>query len=181
MESLVFEKITKSIEAAQLIMRWRNDYQTRSNSFTQKERTWPEYYTEFESRYFSNDCLPCYFMVLNSKRVGVLFFQKADSVNELNTAKISINIAPENRTRGLGTAALKAIIPTVLEFGIECLVAEILESNARSLKAFSKAGYNCLREYDRNLIEAINGQSIARVKVLFLELTEKSSRDKKNV
>ncbi len=143
---LSLELLPKTQEAARLVMSWRNDPETRKNSFNQIEKTWPEFWQEYSNGYFSESRLPGFFVLQNGERVGVVGFLRSASIDGLQTATISINLAPEKRSRGLGSTILKAVQEQVRAMGVQLLLAEVNAKNTASLKAFEKAGF---RPYDR--------------------------------
>lgn len=166
-----FEVLTNTDDTARLVMQWRNDRDTRSNSFNQKEKTWPEFRSEFSQRYFGESLLPGYFILLNGERVGLLGFHRSAAVNWLQTATVSINLAPERRAKGLGTAALKAVVPLLRSHGIQCLAAEVMAHNPASQKAFARAGYVVLKEYDKKLTDPISDTSSVKVQLLVNDIS----------
>ena len=55
--------------------------------------------------------------------------------------EISINVAPEARGKGLGSAILVAVQDVVKDRGFEAIYADIKEDNLASHKAFQRAGF----------------------------------------
>lgn len=70
-------------------------------------------------------------------------------------AEVSLTIAPEHRSRGIGTSTLTALIETAVADGVEELVARIRETNAQSRRAFEKAGFTAVGDTSVNGIHAI--------------------------
>jgi N-acetylneuraminate synthase len=170
-KQLSFEVLSDSEETARLIMQWRNDRDTRLNSFDQKEKAWPEFRSEFSQRYFGETLLPCYFILLDGERVGLLGFHRSASINGLQTATVSINLAPERRAKGLGTAALKAVVPLLRVHGIQCLAAEVMAHNPASQKAFARAGYAPCQEYEKKLFDPIAGADSVKVQLFISDIS----------
>ncbi len=148
---LSFELLPKNQDAARLVMTWRNDDETSKNSFNQAEKSWPEFWQEFSTGYFSESQLPGFFVLQDGERVGVVGFQRVAAINGLQTAAVSINIAPGKRAKGLGSNVLKAVQGPLRAAGIQSLLAEIQSNNKASLKAFEKAGFRPLDQYKRKL------------------------------
>jgi N-acetylneuraminate synthase len=148
---LSFELLPKNQDAARLVMSWRNDEETRKNSFNQSEKLWPDFWQEFSAGYFSESQLPGLFILQDGERVGVIGFQRVKAISGLQTAAVSINLAPGRRSKGLGSTVLKAVQGQLLGLGVQLLLAEIQSTNKSSLKAFEKAGFKPLDQYKRKL------------------------------
>ncbi|MBS1996550.1 MAG: GNAT family N-acetyltransferase, partial [Cyanobacteria bacterium SZAS LIN-2] len=148
---LSFELLPRTEEAARQVMEWRNDEETRRNSFNQGEKTWPEFWYEYSTGYFSESQLPGYFVRVQGERVAIVGIQRVAAVSGLQTAAISINLAPGKRSQGLGTMILKAVQPLARAAGVQLLLAEIQATNKASVKAFTKAGFQVHDQYKRKL------------------------------
>lgn len=148
---LSFELLPRTEEAARQVMEWRNDEETRRNSFNQGEKTWPEFWYEYSTGYFSESQLPGYFVRVQGERVAIVGIQRVAAVSGLQTAAISINLAPGKRSQGLGRMILKAVQPLARAAGVQLLLAEIQATNKASVKAFTKAGFQVHDQYKRKL------------------------------
>jgi len=151
---LSFELLPRTQEAARMVMEWRNDEETRRNSFNQSEKNWPEFWYEYSTGYFSESQLPGYFVRVggnNGERVAIVGMQRIEAINGLQTAAISINLAPGRRSQGLGTMILKAVQSHARAAGIHLLLAEIHSTNKASIKAFTRAGFQPHDQYARKL------------------------------
>ncbi len=83
--------------AAQIVFDWRNDPVTIANSGSQKGKVWPDFLTEYMQGYFHEAGLPGYFILNDGKRSGIVGLERSASINGLQTATVSVNIAPEAR------------------------------------------------------------------------------------
>lgn len=149
-----FELLPQDEAAAKIVFDWRNDPVTIANSGSQKGKVWPDFLTEYMRGYFHEAGLPGYFILNNGKRSGIVGLDRSASINGLQTATVSINIAPEARGLGLGKLALKALSERAKACGIQCLLAEIRSHNEPSIKAFSAAGYQ-LHQKQGDLLQYI--------------------------
>jgi N-acetylneuraminate synthase len=142
-----FELVRHRDEDALQVMEWRNDPETLRFSFHTDPKTWPEFAAEFND-YFLFPELPPLFAVEEGARVAFIRFEPvADPYHvQRHCCSISINVAPNWRGKGIGTALLKEIQPWVLQQGYESLYAEIKRENAASHKAFVHAGFQILKE-----------------------------------
>lgn len=70
-------------------------------------------------------------------------------------AEVSLTIAPEQRSRGLGAGTLAALIDAAAARGIETLIARIRATNAHSRRTFEKAGFAVVGEAEVNGVGAI--------------------------
>ena len=151
MSALTFEILPRQEDAARLVMAWRNDEATRTHSFNQSEKVWPEFWHEYSQGYFSEACLPGYFILQDGARVGIVGFQRIAAINGKQAVAISINLDPQRRSRGLGSAALKAVQALLKAQGVQVVLAEIKADNQGSRRAFEKAGFKYLDQYKRQL------------------------------
>ncbi|MDZ7268732.1 MAG: GNAT family N-acetyltransferase [candidate division KSB1 bacterium] len=121
------------------VLRWRNDPVTRANSFHSDPISPAEHRRWFSRTLARRDRLLLIGMA-GSERIGVVRFDLAG-----DSAEININLAPEARGRGLGTALIAAGSGYVFEHhpAITKIYAKIKPQNTASLRAFEKAGY-CL-------------------------------------
>jgi len=163
-----FALLPRTQDAARLVMSWRNDPETRKNSFNQDEKIWPDFWQEYSTGYFSESRLPGFLITQQGKPVGIVGFVRVAAIGGLQTASVSINLAPGSRASGLGSEVLKAVQPLVRAAGIELLLAEIQTSNKGSIKAFEKAGFKHHDQYQRALS---SGEEVS-VQRLTANLTE---------
>lgn len=129
---------------ARQVMKWRNDPATLAMSFHHDPKTWEHFWPEYRDRYFSHPDYPLpVFAVHEGRRVGFLRFEPVPHPAGLHgrTVDVSINIAPESRGRGLGTAVLRAALDHLARQGVDTVYAEVKVENAASSKAFAAAGF----------------------------------------
>src|SRR3989344_2193574 len=133
-------------EDKETIFNWRNDPVTIENSITGKVN-----YLEHKI-WFANkikDINTHLFIIINEffEKVGIVFFNEKD-----NQAVISINLNPDFRGKGYGTASLlKAVSQYFDNFPIESIIAEIKENNNISLRLFKQIGF-VEESKERNLL-----------------------------
>lgn len=130
-------------EHARLVMEWRNDPATLQMSFNKQPKEWPEFFSEFQSAYFSLSDLPPLFVLEQGQRVAFLRFRSAESpINSTRRAcEVSLNVAPFARGRGIGMRSLLQLKPWIERQGYDDICAEILSDNQRSQKVFEQAGF----------------------------------------
>lgn len=127
-----------SADDAELILDWRNDPETRRASRKQGAGTWEEHQRWLEHTLRSTDRL---LLVAedNGTPIGVLRFDLIDSMRW----EVSINVAPERRGKGVGVMILQEGSRWFSgHVGLGVLEARVRENNARSLRAFRKAGFS---------------------------------------
>jgi sialic acid synthase SpsE/RimJ/RimL family protein N-acetyltransferase len=163
-KDITFEIVRPCEADARRILEWRNDPDTLQMFFHRRPKTWESFYKEFTEEYFRYPDLPPVFAQPNCERIGFLRFKPfLHTQGKLrNHCDISINIVPGKRGEGLGTAVLKGIIPFLRDRGMDDLFAEVRIENARSRKAFEKAGFESLGEAVRVLEDT--GESIPIVR-----------------
>lgn len=140
------ELVRSTEEDARLVKAWRNNPETLKASFDQEPKVWESFWPEFQRDYFSTLHLPPLFALHEGKRVAFLRFRPMqDERYPLRRAcDISINIAPEERGKGLAVPILKAALHFVREQGMDDCFAEIKRDNIASQKAFARAGFDLL-------------------------------------
>src|SRR5258707_1999075 len=104
--SLSFEICEPLTEHARLIMDWRNDPVTLSMSYHREPKVWESFWLEYQSSYLGERPGPV-FLVDKGERVGFLRFRSVPHPTGLlgKVVDISINLAPDRRGKGLGSAA----------------------------------------------------------------------------
>lgn len=145
-----FECLQQSKEHASLVMEWRNDPETLKASLTFTEpKTLEAFYPLFLERYFTLANLPSLFALWQGQRIAALRFDPGDDPTDVNRkcAEISINVAPNFRGKGLGTAILRQVAVFAKNQGYDSLFARIKSGNSSSISAFESAGYNFVRQY----------------------------------
>jgi len=174
--SISFEIAPSNEDAARLVMNWRNDAETLANSFNQEQKMWPEFFDEYREFYVKDPTTPCFFACADGRRVGFVRFRKVVD-GQLNASgglvDVSINIDPQLRKKGLGTAVLIAVTNqlggTLRTMGIYELLAEIKLDNVHSQKAFESAGFKFISEASHLLASGVS----VPVKQFRLQLVQK--------
>lgn len=139
-----FEACRVTEDDARQIMNWRNDPVTLAMFYHRDPKSWDRFWPEYRDRYFSHPDYPApVFALHDGHRVGFLRFEPVPHPDGLRgrTVDVSINIAPEARGKGLGTAVLKAVLDHLSRQGIDTVYAEIRQENTASRKAFAAAGF----------------------------------------
>jgi sialic acid synthase SpsE/RimJ/RimL family protein N-acetyltransferase len=142
--AISFELVGATAEAARTVMAWRNDPETLRASFHREPKRWETFEGEFRREYFRDPGLPPLFALAGGARVAFVRLVPAphpEGARLRRVAAVSINVAPEHRGRGLGTAVLRALAPVARGFGLDDIVAEVRAENETSLRTFEKAGY----------------------------------------
>lgn len=141
---------------ARLIMRWRNDPDTLAMSYNTTPKTWPTFYNEFLTDYFTFPDLPPLFASINGQPVAFLRFKRVPHPENisLRCADISINVSPEWRHKGLGAKILQMAIAWIHQQGYDDLYAEVKTNNEISKKAFLHAGFRQLSDGQKEIFSA---------------------------
>lgn len=146
-----FELVRPIKEDIELIFNWRNDPETRANSFHTEPKIWDTFFPEFLSEKFLFPDLPPIFACLDSERVAFLSFDSCEDYvfegvgKRRRCCRVSINVAPNFRGRGIGTAILTEIKPWIKRQGYDAIYGEVKKENHTSQKAFLRAGYKQLK------------------------------------
>jgi N-acetylneuraminate synthase len=144
---LSLEVVSNDEEAAKLVMQWRNDEQTLVNSFDGRPKQWPQFLEEFRGHYLSDPTLPCLFVCDSGRRVAFVRFRRLpDLIEEQCASDISVNVAPAERGKGYGGAAINLSVQVARNAGIKYLVADIKPDNKASIAVFEKCGFVFQRE-----------------------------------
>lgn len=123
------------MEDAMDIMKWRNDEQSRENSFTKDIIRIPEH-LEWYKKKMSDEKCHLFILAADGENAGYI---RIDCVNDFG--EISYIIAPEKRGQGYGKEIL-ALLEKNLPEGINGLVGFTLPKNAGSGKCFEYNGYS---------------------------------------
>ncbi len=146
-------EVCRPIESnAHLVMKWRNDPDTRQTSFHREEKQWATFWPEFTSSYF-NGPVQSIFARHEETRVAFLKFNSHPHPKSLagRTVEISINVSPNFRGQGLGSRILQSALDHLAEAGVDSVYAEVRAENAQSLKTFAAAGFEDLGEHEKRV------------------------------
>lgn len=123
-------------EDCRRIWLWRNDPETRRASFESSPIPFETHEAWFQAALGSRD-RRLYVILVGGVESGVVRLDVAGQ-----EAEVSIHLAPEWRSRGVGPAALRALADLAFHaLGLERLLASIKPDNRASLAAFQKAGF----------------------------------------
>jgi RimJ/RimL family protein N-acetyltransferase len=167
MDKISFDKVDDNDEDLGLIYKWRNDPFTLEMSYHQKVSPWKLFKKEAVDKYLLKPRHLAFFASFKSEKIAFvhaepLLTEKADSAK---CCKISINLSPEFRGKGLSNYVLKSFEPYLREKGFETAYAEIKVNNQISQRAFLKAGYHFLTfqsKYIEDLNETFSIQSYVK-------------------
>lgn len=148
---VTLEILPRTESAAKLVFDWRNDPDSINFSASKTGKSWPDFIEEYKTGYFHESALPGYFILDEGIRCGIVCLSRCPAIDGLQTAKVSINLDPKSRGRGIGTAALTELTNRAKACGIQCLQADILEHNKASIKTFSAVGYTFDRKEGETL------------------------------
>lgn len=127
-----------TMDDARAVLDWANDPVTRSVSFMQTQIEWETHAAWFARRLA--DSAGCRLLIgldQVGQRLGMVRFDIVDG-----TATISINVAPEHRGRGLGTALILVACHELLQGDAAREIRALIKpDNAASRIAFQRAGF----------------------------------------
>ena len=124
---------------AEVVLEWRNDEDTRAMSRDGAPIARAQHLRWFEAAVADSN-RRLLIAEIAGRKVGMVRFDRDGEAWE-----VSINVAPTERSRGLGRAMLAAGVACLLkEVGPTAILADILESNARSVRVFEAVGFRRL-------------------------------------
>lgn len=174
-------ELVRPIEAhARLILQWRNDPDTRKASFHSEVKPWESFYKRFTEEYFNIPALPPLFVVENGNPVAFLRLEPYDSPSshQKKCCRISINVAPDARGRGIGVQSLLLAKEFLFMQGYDEAYAEVKSSNEASTKAFTNAGFTRLPDVTTAVFDTGESIPIQRFHAI---LASKNTYAKKSV
>ena len=123
----------------ELLFLWRNDNETRLNSFSSDEIHLDQH-KEWLAKILNDSQHTMYLAVEDvfDLPVGVVFFEKQAETGEV---EVSINLDPEKRAQGLGSLVLARALAEYSENDTVVFRARIKNKNVRSQKVFLKCGF----------------------------------------
>ena len=147
-----------TIDDAELLFKWVNDPDTRSNSFDSHVISWEEHKNWFE-RMMSDPNQASYILVHEDTPVGQIRFNLS-----VNIAEISYSIAPQERGKGYGKQIIHlAIMKIKNEFpNITTIQALVKPQNEASIMCFQHNGFverYRTYEFDTKLGDAIQADT----------------------
>ncbi len=127
------------IDDALLILNWRNDFETRQNSFNKNIIDYNDHLAWYQKKLEDNNCF-MFILVDNTECVGHI---RIDKFN--NVGKISYMIAPKKRKMGYGKLIIE-LIDNIIPSEISILVGFVDRNNIPSRKCFITNNYSELIE-----------------------------------
>jgi len=134
-----------TLDDMKAVFDWANDPGTRKASFTSTEIPWETHVAWYSASLESGDRV-LLIAERDGERLGLLRFDRHRDREGWERCSIGINIAPEQRGKGLGTTLLVQGVDEARKVGIGTIIAEIRPDNVASVRAFEKAGYVFLEE-----------------------------------
>ena len=126
---------------APAVWAWRNDPDSRAASLNEREIPYPEHEAWFAAALADPDRTLLIGVEPGGEAVGMVRFDCAAG----DDTRVSINLAPQRRGQGLGTALLRLAVATRAD---ERLRAEVRAANEASRRLFERCGFACLGESD---------------------------------
>ena len=147
MEEIVLISANKS--HSKVIWDWRNDSITRLMAINSEKVSWEEHCFWYE-KFLIDKVGKMYLGLQEDLPIGVIRFDKYDSENY--SYNVSINIAPDKRSKGLGTQLLTHGIKRFKKEVKDCKLirGEVKKNNRSSNKLFKSYGFS-LKELDYKL------------------------------
>lgn len=146
------EKITMrpaETKDCRLLWKWRNDPETRRNSFNTDYIPYKTHKEWFEKSLKSRDRVILIAMRNNTEIGEIRFDVKKDK-----SAEIDVCVAPEHRGKGFGSGIIKeGTMYALNNLNTHRVLARIKKGNERSVKAFSNAGFKIIKK-DKVIIAA---------------------------
>ena len=143
---ITFEKATS--KDVKRLFDWRNEKETRANSFDSSLITWESHKKWFEQKIQSKDVEIFILFNVLKEPVGQI---RLDIDREKNEAVISISIDSYHRQRGYASKGLKKVSEHVLQQEkLSKVVAYIKKDNMSSYKSFKKSGFSEVGETEIN-------------------------------
>lgn len=136
-ESLMLE-LRKVVDGdRELLFKWRNDVETRRQSFNNSNITYLEHKNWFSKKMISENC-DFFIVIKEGMSVGQVRIELEEKIGIIN-----YSIDRKQRGQGLGTEVLELLKQKYIG---NVLVGKVKRNNIASIRAFKKAGYI---EYDR--------------------------------
>jgi RimJ/RimL family protein N-acetyltransferase len=120
-----------------LAFAWANDPETRQNSFSSDSIPFETHRKWFQSKLQDEAC-SFYVIEKHLTPIGVVRLDQGEETI------VSITLAPEARGKGYGATALRLSLSEYWRNHDDPVFAYIKANNARSLRAFVRAGFHCL-------------------------------------
>jgi RimJ/RimL family protein N-acetyltransferase len=124
---------------ARLLFEWANDPVARAQSFTQATIPWQDHERWFARKLADMRCM----LLIAEDALGRPVAQVRFDLGEDASAIISVAVAPEQRGRGYGAAAIAQACEALrVRHGAMTVIAYIRADNLVSQRAFARAGFS---------------------------------------
>ena len=120
---------------AEIVLEWRNDKQTRENSFSKDVIDLDTHLKWFEGKLSDENCF-LYILMDGDERVGQIRIDRMNNIGE-----VSYMIAPDQRGKGYGKHIIK-LIDGLMKDKVKVLVGLVEDSNTASRKCFEANSYS---------------------------------------
>jgi len=122
---------------ARMVFQWRNDPAIVRLGASNKTVTWEEH-AEWFAATMEDGTRAMFIIERGGEPVGQVRFDRQDK----DTCVVSIYLLEQHTGSGLGPPALRAACAEIFRnWNVGCILARIRHSNARSLAAFAKVGF----------------------------------------
>ena len=149
-------KVEKNDNDAQLIMTWRNDIETRNNSYNNNLFEWDNFKDIFYQKYFLHT-IPPLFAIYENKKICFIGCKDTDIKYDI---EISINLDSQYRNKKLSSKIIENIILYIKKNYklINNIIAEIKVNNISSNKTFIKNNFKYIStlEIKNNIMNIYN-------------------------
>jgi N-acetylneuraminate synthase len=142
-DALALRDSRRDDDEARLVMAWRNDELTRSASFNTDLLRWPDFWKGYLARQADTRLPKPQVLEDDGWPVAFVSFDRPKQAHhsEGGNIEVSIFVAPEERGRGYGLAALTMVERFLANLGYRRIVALVKPDNAPSIRLFRRAGY----------------------------------------
>lgn len=136
--------VNKNDEDGKIIMNWRNDIETRKNSYNDDLLIWDNFKIIFYEKYFNN-YIPPLFALYGDIKICFIGFK---NTNKKYDIEIGINLDPDYRNKRLSSIILEKLIKYIKNNYslVNNIIAEIKIENIASNKLFQKVGFKFFKE-----------------------------------
>ena len=144
------------------IFNWRNDAQSRNNSFSTKLISTSRHNIWFNENLKSKKSYS-FIALLENNKIGFVHYE----FKSRKVAYVSININPNYRKKGYGAKILKLSLSKIALTGYEgTIYAKIKKNNMSSISVFEKANYAKFRTYIEYILYKYNLKEERKLKMV---------------
>jgi RimJ/RimL family protein N-acetyltransferase len=129
-----------TLQDARLLLAWRNDPTTREFAFDQGVIRREEH-REWLNRKLTDHRCALFILEDAGEPVAQVRLDKLPD----GGADVDVAVAPQARGQGLGTQALRRVVPVAADrLEASCVIARVKPGNEASLRTFAAAGFECI-------------------------------------